>query len=131
MSNSKILSPANTRQAKAVLHRLRVADPCIEACALISADGRLVVADLDEATNGDRFSAMCAALIALATRAGDEARRGDLRQLILEGESGTMLLTRAGIGGVLVVATSPKAMLGRNIISARDAATELGLLFGA
>jgi predicted regulator of Ras-like GTPase activity (Roadblock/LC7/MglB family) len=129
MNNSAIFSSTKLPRAKSVLRNLRVADPNIEACAMVSNDGRPVASELNEATNAERFSAMCAALIALATRAGDEVQRGELRQVILEGEYGVMLLTRTGDCGVLAVAAGPNATLGRCIISARAAALELGLLY--
>lgn len=50
---------------------------------------------------------MCASLLALADRAAREVDRGRLRQVILDGTGGPMLLTQAGDTAVLAVAAAP------------------------
>lgn len=79
-------------------------------------------------TNPDRFGAMCSSLLALADRAGKEADRGRLRQVILDGTSGPMLLTQAGEFAVLAVAASPQANLGRLILETRKVSAALAAL---
>ena len=71
---------------------------------------------------------MCASLLALATRAANEVDRGALRQVILDGTKGPMLLTHAGTSAVLAIAAHPSANLGRLILETRKAAAELGEL---
>jgi hypothetical protein len=51
-----------------------------------------------------------------------------LRQIILDGELGPMLLTRAGASGVLAVAASPTANLGKVILDTRNTARSLAEL---
>ncbi|WP_226858521.1 roadblock/LC7 domain-containing protein [Diaphorobacter aerolatus] len=79
----------------------------------------------------DRFGAMCASLLALSARAASEAQRGDLRQIILDGTLGPMLLTRAGGLGALAVATSPQANLGKVMLDTRRTAHDLSQLVAA
>lgn len=107
------------------LKRLRTATPDIEACALVTSDGLLIASVLSESVDADRFGAMCASLLALATRTSQEIARGALRQVILDGELGPVLLTRVGSRKVLAVAASPKANLGMVIVSARRSAQAL------
>jgi predicted regulator of Ras-like GTPase activity (Roadblock/LC7/MglB family) len=78
--------------------------------------------------DADRFGAMCASLLALANRAAKEVSRGDLRQVILDGSLGPMLLTRAGDAGVLAVAANPAAKLGQLILDTRSTARALSEL---
>ncbi len=116
-------------RVRAALRRLRVLHSGIEGCALISSDGRVVESALAPNIDSDRFGGMCAALLALAMRAAKEAERGELQQLMLEGTAGPLLLTGAGLHGVLVVSATPGSMLGRLIIDAKTAAAALGAIF--
>ena len=101
----------------------------IQGCALVSNDGCIIASVLDEGeVDEDRFGVMCASLLSLARRAASEIRRGDLRQIILDGSLGPMLLTRVGTLGLLAVATSPKANLGEVILSTRNTARALAEL---
>lgn len=129
MNAPDVLSPVLASKARSLLRQLRTAHAAIEGCALVTNDGRVAAAALGTGTDPDRFGAMCAALIALATRAAAEAQRGPLMQLILEGESGPMLLTRAGADGVLAVAATPACPLGRVILDSKNTAQALGALF--
>jgi len=83
---------------------------------------------MSQEVDADRFGAMCASLLALANRAAKEVSRGDLRQIILDGSLGPMLLTRAGDVGVLAVAASPAAKLGQLILETRNTARALSEL---
>jgi uncharacterized protein len=78
--------------------------------------------------DGDRFAAMCASLLALSTRAAQEVSRGELRQVILDGEHGPVLLTRAGDAGVLAVAADPTKNLGKLILDTRNTAGAIAAL---
>ncbi|WP_423599316.1 roadblock/LC7 domain-containing protein [Roseateles sp. MS654] len=125
MSLPEVLSAARASQARSVLRALRGDHAAIEACALMTSDGRVAASVLGPDIDPDRFGAMCAALLALAGRAAREAQRGQLQQLILEGEAGPVLLTRTGEHGVLAVAASPDCPLGRLLLGARTAAQAL------
>jgi uncharacterized protein len=107
------------------LRGLNALSPDIEASAVISADGLVIAAVLGEGTDADRFGAMCASLLALADRAAREIGRGELRQVLIEGESGTMLLVHAGRDAVLAVAARPTINLGMVFLEARKAAQKV------
>ena len=74
---------------------------------------------------------MCASLLALADRAAREVDRGRLRQVILDGTGGPMLLTQAGDTAVLAVAAAPQSNLGRLILETRKVSIELAALMSA
>lgn len=95
---------------------------------MVSPDGLLVASVMSSDVNVDRFAAMCASLLKLASRAAQEVARGDLRQVILDGSAGPMLLTHAGDIGVLAVAGHPAAQLGKLILDTRGAARQLAEL---
>ena len=123
-------SPAEqfAHKARGQLRTLRAASDCVSSCALVSYDGLVVAAVLADGVDVDRFGAMCASLLALSTRAAKEVERGVLRQIILDGEHGPVLLTRAGASGVLAVAADPTKSLGKLILDTRTTASALASL---
>lgn len=131
MATTFALTPVQASRARSVLRILRSTHAAIEGCAFVTSDGRVVASALGPDTDPDRFGAMCAALMALATRAAREAARGDLQQLILEGSAGPMLVTSAGPHGVLSVSARPECPLGRLILDAKITAQSLASVFGA
>lgn len=118
------------KKVRKILRTFAASSPHIEACAAVSSDGFIIASVLADEVDEDRFGAMCASLIALSSRAANEVGRGDLRQIILDGTLGPMLLTRAGGLGALAVATSPEANLGKVILDTRKTARELAALTG-
>jgi len=131
--NSSALANSDNLLSKArgMLRALQATSDRIEASALVSHDGLMLASVLSSEVNADRFGAMCASLLALATRAASEVDRGELRQIILDGAHGPMLLTRAGNTGVLAVAASPKSNLGKVILDTRKTANDLATLSNA
>jgi predicted regulator of Ras-like GTPase activity (Roadblock/LC7/MglB family) len=112
-------------KTRALLRGLCASSDKVEATALVSHDGLIVASVMSPEVDADRFGAMCASLLALANRAAKEVSRGDLRQVILDGSLGPMLLTRAGDAGVLAVAATPAAKLGQLILDTRSTARSL------
>lgn len=121
-------SEALLSKARGMLRALQATSDKIEASALVSHDGLTLAAVLASEVNADRFGAMCASLLALASRAASEVDRGELRQIILDGNHGPLLLTRAGDSGVLAVAAAPSANLGKVILDTRKTAADLAAL---
>jgi predicted regulator of Ras-like GTPase activity (Roadblock/LC7/MglB family) len=125
-------TPEFTNEEAAVGSRLRPilrtfngSSTDIEASAVISGDGLALAWVLDESVDQDRFGAMCASLLALAERASQEIARGTLKQVLVEGDKGTMLLVHAGDDAVLAVATRPTINLGMVFIEARKTAGKI------
>lgn len=108
-----------------ILRILNGTSPDIQASAVITSDGLVLAAVLAEGTDADRFGAMCASLLALAERAAQEIDRGTLKQVLVEGEKGTMLLVQAGPDAVLAVAAQPTLNLGMVFIEARKTAAKI------
>lgn len=112
-------------KTRAILRGLCASSDKVEATALVSHDGLIIASVMSKEVDADRFGAMCASLLALANRAAKEVSRGDLRQIILDGSLGPMLLTKAGEAGVLAVAANPAAKLGQLILDTRNTARTL------
>jgi predicted regulator of Ras-like GTPase activity (Roadblock/LC7/MglB family) len=115
-------------QTRSILRTLNGSSPDIEASATISRDGFIIGSVLGDEIDQDRFGAMCASLLALADRAAEEVSRGRLKQVLIEGESGLMLLVQAGPDAVLAIAAKPTLNLGRVFIEARKTAEQLAQL---
>lgn len=118
------------QKARGVLRNFRGRSDAVLSCGLVTFDGLVIASELAAEVDPDRFGAMCASLLALSSRASKEVARGQLRQVILDGEHGPMLLHRAGNVGVLAVAAGPSAKLGKLILDAREASRALAELYG-
>lgn len=110
---------------RSVLRELNASSGDIEASAAITTDGFIIGSVLDKGVDEDRFAAMCASLLALAERAAEEISRGEMKQVMIEGSLGMMLLVHAGADAVLAVASKPTANLGMVFIEARKAAVKI------
>lgn len=115
-------------RTRGILRALNGSSEHVEASAAMSRDGFIIGSVLGENVDADRFGAMCASLLALADRAADEVSRGRLKQVLIEGESGLMLLIQAGPDAVLAIAAKPMVNLGRLFIEARKNAEQIAQL---
>ena len=120
----------NASALRSVLREFNAASGDVEASAVISTDGFILASVLGDKVDPDRFAAMCASLLALADRAAQEISRGKLKQVLIEGETGLMLLVHAGADAVLAVAARPTVNLGMVFIEARKTAQKLAAKIG-
>ena len=125
MDSASDTGAARDKLLRPVLRTLNSVSPDIEASAVVSGDGLTIAAVLGDGVDRDRFGAMCASLLALADRAAQEISRGQLKQVLVEGEHGTMLLVQAGTDTVLAVASRPTTNLGMVFLEARRAALKV------
>ncbi|MBL7489455.1 roadblock/LC7 domain-containing protein [Frankia sp. AgB1.9] len=109
----------------AILSELNASSDDIEASALVSTDGFLMASLLPAGFEHDRVAAMSAAILALGSQASMELTRGALDQILIRGQRGHVLLTRAGPETVLVVVTRPDAQLGTTFLDVRRGAEAL------
>ncbi|KPM56385.1 hypothetical protein CcI49_35150 [Frankia sp. CcI49] len=108
-----------------ILRELIASSEDIEASALVSMDGLLMASMLPPEFEQDRVAAMSAAMLALGTQTSMELNRGALDQILIRGQRGHVLLTRAGPETVLVVVTRPNAQLGTTFLDVRRGAEAL------
>ncbi len=112
-------------QTRSILRELNASSKDIEASAAITTDGFIIGSVLDSGVDEDRFAAMCASLLALAGQAASEISLGQMKQVIIDGATGLMILAYAGEDAVLAVASKPTVNLGMVIIEARKSATRI------
>jgi predicted regulator of Ras-like GTPase activity (Roadblock/LC7/MglB family) len=114
-----------TKALTSVLNELNASSTDIEASACISSDGFNLASALNKDVDPDRYSAMCASLLALANRAAQEVQRGNLKLVLVEGDQGVMLLVQAGQDSILAVAAKPSRNLGMIFMNAKKFALKI------
>jgi len=105
-----------------VLATLLSQAPELEAAAVVSFDGLPMASALPPGMDEDRVAAMSAALLSLGERAAQGLGRGDLSQVYIEGESGTVFLVSADDEAVLVAVGARGAKVGLLLFEVRRAA---------
>jgi predicted regulator of Ras-like GTPase activity (Roadblock/LC7/MglB family) len=111
----------SARLDQAITDLLREA-PEIEAAAVVSFDGLPMASALPASMDEDRVAAMSAALLSLGERAAQGLGRGELSQVYIEGESGTVFLVSAEDEAVLVAVAAPGAKVGLMLYEVRRSA---------
>ena len=96
--------------------------PEIEAASVVSFDGLAMASALPVGMDEDRVAAMSAALLSLGERAAEGLGRGQLSQVYIEGEEGTVFLISADDEAVLVAVAAKGAKVGLMLFEVRRAA---------
>jgi len=119
----------NASKLRSVLRTLISSAEGMEAAAVISRDGLSTAAELGEDVDADQLSAMCAALLSLADTTANELDRGNLKQVLLDGDKGLLLLVHIGKTHVLALSAGTGTNIGRCLMEAKKSAQILqGLL---
>ena len=103
----------------------------IEAAAVVSFDGLPMAAALPSGMDEDRVAAMSAALLSLGERATVGLGRGELSQVFIEGEEGTVFLVSAENEAVLVAVAAKGAKTGMMLYEVKRAAAEVATVLRA
>lgn len=112
-------------QLNKVLRSLQNGSPDLEACALISEDGLVIASALPQHIQEMRVAGMAATLLSLGERAANELTRGKLQQVLIRGDDGYVVMTRAGTGTLLMALTGREAKLGLVFYDMDHAASEI------
>lgn len=96
--------------------------PEVEAASVVSFDGLPMASALPPGMDENRVAAMSAALLSLGERAAEGLGRGELSQVYVEGESGTVFLISAEDEAVLVAVGARGAKVGLLLYEIRRAA---------
>jgi predicted regulator of Ras-like GTPase activity (Roadblock/LC7/MglB family) len=104
------------------IHGLLSQTPEIEAAAVVSFDGLPMASALPQSMDEDRVAAMSAALLSLGERAAQGLGRGELSQVYIEGDSGTVFLVSADDEAVLVAVAAKGAKVGMMLYEVRRTA---------
>jgi len=99
--------------------------PELEAAAVVSFDGLAMASALPLGMDEDRVAAMSAALLSLGEKAAQGLGRGDLSQVYVEGETGTVFLISADDEAVLVAVAAAGAKAGLMLYEVRRSAAQI------
>ena len=85
----------------------------IEGMLLVTREGLPISSTtLPNTTDEDRMAAMSAAALNLAERVVEELEKGMLKEMVIKGDSGLILVVQVGEEAVLTATTSSDAKLG-------------------
>ena len=99
--------------------------PELEAAAVVTYDGLAMASALPVGMDEDRVAAMSAALLSLGEKAAQGLGRGDLSQVYVEGETGTVFLVSCDDEAVLVAVAAAGAKAGLMLFEVRRAASAI------
>ena len=104
----------------------------IEGLLLVTRDGLPIASTtLTDSTDEDRMSAMAAAALNLAERVVVELAKGDLKEMVIKGTEGLIIVIQVGDEAVLTATTSSDAKLGLILLELkRSAKSVIELLIG-
>lgn len=119
------------------LKTLHIAVDGVKAAVVVNTDGLLVAAyppgnddnPYENPTSSPQVAAMSATLIGLAERTLGRLAQGDLERLLMEGESGVMVVYPAGRASLAVLAEKG-ARLSHVLFAAKKAAAEVADILG-
>ena len=120
------LQGSRSERLDRAIHGLLSQTPEIEAAAVVSFDGLPMASALPQSMDEDRVAAMSAALLSLGERAAQGLGRGELSQVYIEGDSGTVFLVSCDDEAVLVAVAAKGAKVGLMLFEVRRAAAAVG-----
>lgn len=113
------------QKLRPILKRLNAFSNDIEASAIMTRDGLSIASVMSNNVNPDRLGAMCASLLSLGDKTATELERGKLKQVLIEGDNGWVLIVHIGAKAVLAIVSKPTSKLGMVFIEAKKAANEI------
>ena len=119
---SELHAGSRSSRLDSAIHGLLSQTPEIEAAAVVSFDGLPMASALPQAMDEDRVAAMSAALLSLGERAAQGLGRGELSQVYIEGDAGTVFLVSADDEAVLVAVAAKGAKVGMMLYEVRRTA---------
>jgi hypothetical protein len=119
---SDLQSGSRSDRLDRAIHGLLAQTPEIEAAAVVSFDGLPMASALPQSMDEDRVAAMSAALLSLGERAAQGLGRGELSQVFIEGDAGTVFLVSADDEAVLVAVAAKGAKVGMMLFEVRRTA---------
>jgi len=119
------ISTDRPKALQKVLSALNSTSTDIQASSLVSLDGLIIASALLINVDEEVVGAMSAAMLSFGGRVAEEFARGTLEQILIKGENGYVLLTRAGDDAALCVITNNGAKLGLIFLECKRAAARI------
>jgi predicted regulator of Ras-like GTPase activity (Roadblock/LC7/MglB family) len=122
------LSSDTVDEIQRILKSMEASAPGIEASALVSIQGLPIVSAMPRGVDDVVIAAMSAAILGVGERAAKELSRGNLQQILIQGDTGYIILKRAGEESLLAVMTKSDSNLGMIFLMMKGVAQKLSLL---
>ena len=123
----KILSE-NISELIELLRKMEAVNADIQGSAIVSVQGLPICSVLARDVNDGIVSAMSAAILSVSERAVEELARGNLKRILIEGEDGTIILSKAGTNAILATLTRAEASLGMVFINIQSVSEKISQL---
>ena len=120
-----VAGPSRSDRLDHTLRALLGSTPEIEAAAVVTFDGLPMASALPPSMDEDRVAAMSAALLSLGERAAQGLGRGELSQVYIEGDAGTVFLVSAEDEAVLVAVAAKGAKAGMMLYEVKRSAARV------
>lgn len=100
----------------------------IQGSAIVSVQGLPICSVLARDVNDGIVSAMSAAILSVSERAVEELARGNLKRILIEGDEGTIILSKAGENAILATLTKADAALGMVFLNIESVSKKISTL---
>ena len=111
-----------------LLRKLESVNPDVQGSSIVSVQGLPICSALARDVNDGIVSAMSAAIQSVSERAVEELARGALKRILIEGEDGTIILSKAGNNAILCVLTKKDSKLGMVFLNIQSVAKKISEL---
>lgn len=108
-----------------LLKNLEAGLPDIEASAVITVDGFMIASALPTGLEKDRVAALSAAMLLLGKKTARELEKGELSEVFVGGENGSVVLIASGENAVLIALVRKDAKLGLVFLDMKRTAEEV------
>jgi len=102
----------NIAELTDLLRKMEAVNSGIQGSSIVSIQGLPICSVLARDVNDGIVSAMSAAILSVSERAVEELARGDLKRILIEGDEGIIILSKAGKNAILCTLAQSEASLG-------------------
>lgn len=102
--------------------------PGIEASAVVSVQGLPIASAMPMEVDESVVAAMTAAMLSVGERAASELVRGNLQQILLQGDEGYIIIKGAGTSAIITVLAKTDANLGLILMVLKKISAKIGEL---
>ena len=111
-----------------LLRKMEAVNAEIQGSAIVSVQGLPICSVLARDVNDGIVSAMSAAILSVSERAVEELARGNLKRILIEGDEGTIILSKAGENAILATLTKADAALGMVFLNIESVSKKISTL---
>jgi len=112
-----------------LLRKMEAVNAEIQGSAIVSVQGLPICSVLARDVNDGIVSAMSAAILSVSERAVEELARGDLKRILIEGNEGIIILSKAGQNAILCTLCKANASLGMVFLNIQSVSRKISELF--